>query len=99
MPSMRATAGALSALFFSLLGFGLGPFCVGVVSDALAPSFGAQSLRYAMLVPLLVIPWMVYALYAARRTLLDDLRAADATAVLPDPVGIGQPGPVARAVR
>ena len=33
----------------NLIGLGLGPLAIGVLSDALAPSYAAESLRYAML--------------------------------------------------
>lgn len=70
---MRATAGAISIFIMSVLGFGLGPVCVGVMSDFLAPSLGVESLRYAMLVPLCVSPVMLIALFAASKTLSHDL--------------------------
>ena len=85
--SMRATAGSLTVFLTSVVGFGLGPFCVGVLSDALAPSLGSESLRYAMLAPMVATAVMVTALLAAAKTLHADLRAvgaqveADGTAV------------------
>lgn len=47
---MRATATAI--LFFSanLIGAGLGPLAVGVLSDALTPTLGSEALRYALVV-------------------------------------------------
>ena len=33
---------------FNLVGLGLGPLVIGIASDALAPSLGDESLRYAM---------------------------------------------------
>jgi predicted MFS family arabinose efflux permease len=72
---MRATAGALAVFLTSVVGFGLGPYCVGVLSDALAPSLGAESLRYALLFPILATAVMVTSLLAAAKTLLADLRA------------------------
>jgi predicted MFS family arabinose efflux permease len=46
---MRATTLALYMLAANLIGMGLGPQIVGVLSDALAPQVGEDSLRYAML--------------------------------------------------
>lgn len=66
-PRMRATAGATTTFLLSVIGFGLGPFCVGVLSDILTPSAGAQALRYALLAPLCVIPFMVILLLRAAR--------------------------------
>ncbi len=48
-PFRRATALAVLLLLSSLLGLGLGPVAVGVVSDLLAPRLGADSLRYALM--------------------------------------------------
>jgi predicted MFS family arabinose efflux permease len=70
---MRATAGSLAIFLASVLGFGLGPFSVGVVSDLLAPSLGTESLRYALLVPAVTIAVMATALFGAARTLPADL--------------------------
>jgi hypothetical protein len=42
---MRAVAAALVTLTFNFIGTGFGPFAVGLVSDLLAPSLGAGSLR------------------------------------------------------
>jgi predicted MFS family arabinose efflux permease len=78
--SMRALAGALTVFVTSLLGFGLGPFCVGMLSDLLLPSFGHESLRYALLAPVLGIPLMCVALYAAAGRLKADLQAESAHA-------------------
>jgi predicted MFS family arabinose efflux permease len=74
-PRMRATASSLTVVFAAVLGFGFGPFCVGLLSDLLAPSFGTQSLRYALLAPVCTIPLMVVALYAIAKRLPADLAA------------------------
>jgi predicted MFS family arabinose efflux permease len=47
-----ATASVLAAV--TLAGLGLGPLSVGSISDRLVPAFGADSLRYALLVPAIV---------------------------------------------
>lgn len=73
MPWMRATTGSINIFVTSVLGFGLGPFCVGFLSDLLASSFGGESLRYALLAPVCLLPVMVIALYVATRNLRDDL--------------------------
>jgi hypothetical protein len=62
-------------LFSSVLGFGLGPFCVGSLSDLLTPFLGIESLRYALLLPIAVLPAIALVLYAASRALPTDLRA------------------------
>ena len=48
---MRSLASALVGVAFNLVGAGLGPLVVGVLSDLLAPGFGVDSIRYALLVP------------------------------------------------
>ncbi len=45
---VRALASTLMLFAFGLIGSGMGPFVVGVVSDALEPGYGIESLRYAL---------------------------------------------------
>jgi hypothetical protein len=62
---MRATASSLLILWASVTG-GAGPFLVGVISDALKPHLGEQSLGRALLiVPSLQIPALVCYFVAA----------------------------------
>jgi len=44
----RAVANAVYMVFYTVLGFGLGPVSVGMLSDALAQSAGQEGLRYAL---------------------------------------------------
>ncbi len=48
-PGERATASALFLLINNLIGLGLGPWLIGVVSTTLTPRFGADALRLALL--------------------------------------------------
>lgn len=80
MPRMRAMAAAIAIFFVSVLGFGLGPLCVGLLSDVLTPTLGAEALRYALLIPTCLLPFMAIALYAAAKTLPNDLKAVGANA-------------------
>jgi hypothetical protein len=67
-PFRRATAISLVMVLMSLLGNGFGPYLIGVASDMLAPTFGKESLRYAMALSLVVLAWsVVHYLLAARR--------------------------------
>jgi MFS family permease len=50
-PEMRASSAALMILVYSGFGLGVGPPLVGAVSDLLAGRFGADSLRFALLIP------------------------------------------------
>ena len=45
---LRTQASAVFLFVFNLVGMGLGPLAIGLASDALAPSLGTDSLRYAM---------------------------------------------------
>jgi hypothetical protein len=47
---MRVLAASVFLLMLTLLGDGGGPLLIGVFSDLLAPRFGAESLKYAMLI-------------------------------------------------
>jgi MFS family permease len=51
-PHMRALASAILLFFLNLIGLGAGPFAVGWLSDELAPSFGEESVRWALVIPL-----------------------------------------------
>jgi predicted MFS family arabinose efflux permease len=46
--SMRALTSAILFLVINLIGLGFGPLLVGMTSDILAPTLGAESLRWAM---------------------------------------------------
>lgn len=67
-PRMRATASALFFLVLNIIGLGLGPTFIGAVSDYLNPSYGDESLRYAMLAVLPVVcVWSAVHFYLAGR--------------------------------
>jgi hypothetical protein len=44
----RSVANALNLVFYTVLGFGLGPASVGMLSDALTQTAGQEGLRYAL---------------------------------------------------
>ncbi len=67
-PEIRATSSSLLIFGASVLGFGLGPLCVGILSDLLSPTLGEQALRYAFLLPISLIPAMALVLYAAAKS-------------------------------
>jgi len=74
---MRAMSSAILFLIINIIGLGMGPWTIGVVSDMLEPSLGRESLRYAMLYILpAVMFWSVCHFYLASRTLREDLAAA-----------------------
>ena len=57
---LRATWAALTLLATSLLGLGLGPFAVGQISDLLRPTYGGESLRWAMFSVAMLTPWGIF---------------------------------------
>lgn len=54
---MRAVTAAVNLFIVNIVGLGLGPWTVGLISDRLAPSLGPDSLRYGLLAMLAVILW------------------------------------------
>lgn len=74
---MRATALASVMLFVHLIGIGVGTQVVGILSDALASTFGHASLRYAMLAVSSVAIWAAYHFWKAGQTIVADLSAAN----------------------
>jgi MFS family permease len=74
---MRATSLALVMLFGNLVGMGLGPQVVGVLSDLLLPQLGSDSLRYAMLAMSFVALWAAWHLWRIGRTITEDLSSVD----------------------
>jgi MFS family permease len=75
-PSMRAMAVALTYFFANLLGMGLGPLAAGALSDTLSPLWGAESLRYALLILCPGYFWAAWHLWRASRTVARDIHAA-----------------------
>jgi MFS family permease len=70
---MRATTLAIVMLLANLIGMGVGPQVVGLLSDLLAPVFGADSLRYAMLAMSLVAFWAAYHFWQVGRMVKEEL--------------------------
>ncbi len=72
-PAMRATAAAVLLFVINIIGLGLGPQFAGILSDLLRPTFGVESLRYALLI-LSMFTLLGAALYFfAARWLREDL--------------------------
>ena len=57
---VRAMWAAVTLLVINLIGLGVGPLLIGVISDALKPSLGAESLRWAMVIVVSVTPWAIF---------------------------------------
>jgi len=74
---MRALSSAIISFIINIIGLGCGPFIIGVLSDYLAPKYGTESLRYAMLYVLPFVQfWCVCHFFLAARTLREDTAAA-----------------------
>jgi predicted MFS family arabinose efflux permease len=75
-PAMRALTSAVLLFVFNMVGLGLGPLTVGLLSDFYVPYFGDDSLRYAMLTAVaLGSPAVVLFLLAARHLRADLARS------------------------
>jgi MFS family permease len=81
-PNMRGTSTALYYVISHFAGVGSGPLLVGVLSDLLHHAYGAESLRYAMLILSVFYIWAAAHFVLAGRTLKADIARASQT----DPV-------------
>jgi predicted MFS family arabinose efflux permease len=64
---MRTVASALLLFVINLIGMGLGPLMAGFISDALAPAYGKDSLKYALLILTLFNVWAAVHYWIAGR--------------------------------
>jgi MFS family permease len=75
-PHMRATAAAILLFIINLIGLGLGPLAVGILSDVLAKAweFGsAEGIRWALIIstlPNIIAFWLFW---RARRTIREEI--------------------------
>ena len=72
-PSMRAMASAVLFFVLNMIGLGLGPVIVGLLSDIYQPHFGTDNLRYAMLTALAIGQLGILFFWFASRHLRADL--------------------------
>lgn len=71
--SLRALTSAILFLVINLIGLGFGPLVVGIISDLLAPALGAESLRWAMSVILIVSIASTLLFFSASRKMTLDI--------------------------
>lgn len=71
--SMRALTSAVLFFVLNMIGLGLGPFVTGLTSDMLQPTYGDESLRYAMIITACVGVFGTVSLYMGGRCLTRDL--------------------------
>ena len=70
---MRAVAAAVLLFIINIIGLGLGPQAVGIVSDLLKPEYGDDSIRYSLMIFSLVNLWSAWHYYLAGKYLKDEL--------------------------
>lgn len=74
---MRAIAAAILLFVINIIGLGLGPLSVGMMNDMLKPQYGAEAIRYSLLVIVVVNLWAAIHFMLAARTLREDLAAKE----------------------
>ena len=74
---MRAMSSAILFFILNFIGLGFGPMVIGFVSDMINPTYGIESIRYALLI---VIPistvWSATHYFIAAKHIRDDLKLA-----------------------
>jgi predicted MFS family arabinose efflux permease len=75
--SMRALASSVLFLVLNFIGLGFGPLVVGIISDLLTPSLGAESLRWAMSIILVVSFLSASLFFVSARKMSQDLKPED----------------------
>ena len=70
---MRATTLAIVMLLANLIGMGIGPQLVGILSDIMRPTLGDTSLRVALLLVSFVALWSAFHFWRASDAVADDL--------------------------
>ena len=77
---MRSVAVAITFMLANLIGFGLGPLALGVISDLLHPIFGQDSLRYALVIFSPGSLWVAFYLWKVSNTIEEDIKLVEAEA-------------------
>ncbi len=54
---MRSVGAAINLFLLNIVGLGLGPLSVGIISDWMAPSAGIDSVRYGLLFTVIIMAW------------------------------------------
>ena len=75
-PAMRAVASAMTLLVLNFIGFGLGPWLVGILNAGLASRYGDASVRYSLRSIGAFHLWGALHNWLAARTLREDLGAS-----------------------
>ncbi len=75
-PEMRAVAASICLFVLNIIGLGIGPQGVGILSDLLAEDYGNESLRYSLMIFSLVNIWCGVHYYLASRSLKSGIAQA-----------------------
>ncbi|MDB2668252.1 MFS transporter [Alphaproteobacteria bacterium] len=70
---MRSTAAGILLFIINIIGLGMGPQMVGIVSDLLNPAYGQESLRYSLMICSLFYVWAALHFFLGGRHLKNDL--------------------------
>ena len=76
-PEMRSLASAILLFINNIIGLGLGPLMIGVLSDYFSAAYGARALPYAMVTSTLLAFWASFHLWLAAGTLRADIENMD----------------------
>jgi len=79
-PDMRSSASAITLFVNNIIGLGLGPLCIGILSDFLKPYFGIMSLPYAMSFIALLGLWALFHLWRGAKYLPQGIEQTKASA-------------------
>jgi len=75
---MRSVASSLVLLVINIIGLAMGPPVTGMISDALEPVFGTESIRYSLLlVSAVVLPIAAWCYFQAGKSIDSDLQRAN----------------------
>ena len=69
---MRSVAASLNLFVGNIIGLGLGPYAVGAISDVLQPTYGGNSLRYALSALAIVSIWSALHFFLGGRKIRDE---------------------------
>ena len=74
---MRSVASSLVLLIINIIGLAMGPLVTGMISDALEPALGVESMRYSLLsVSVVVLPVAAWCFFQAGKSIDSDLLRA-----------------------
>ncbi len=74
---MRAVAAAVLLFIINIIGLGLGPQVVGIISDLLHPTFASESLRYSLIIVAVLNLIAAIHYWQAAKTLVADFSRAE----------------------